>query len=186
MDHHGAESMTGTRRTAHLAVLLAVSLGLSVVERAIPMPVPFLRAGFANIVTVYAIITMGLADALVITMLRVVLASLIAGTFLGPTFALSLGGGLAATLAMGAARGASPPLGVVGISLVGALFHNLGQLGVIAVLFAGLGPALRLIPLALLMAAGAGLFTGIIALLVIERLGRARHAGTARRLEGQA
>ncbi len=178
--------MTGTRRTAHLAVLLAVSLGLSVVERAIPMPVPFLRAGLANIVTVYAIITMGLADALVITLLRVVIASLVTGTFLGPTFALSMGGGLAATLAMGAARTAAPPLGVVGVSLIGALFHNLGQLVVVAALFAGAGPAVRLVPLATLMAAGAGLITGLIATLVIERLGHLGFDGAPGRQEGQA
>ncbi len=178
--------MTGTRRTAHLAVLLAVSLGLSVVERAIPMPVPFLRLGLANIVTVYAIITMGLADALIITVLRVAIASLITGTFLGPTFALSMCGGLAATLAMGAARTASPPLGVVGVSLVGALFHNLGQLVVVAALFAGVGPAVRLVPLATLMAAGSGLVTGLIAMLVIERLGHLALSEVPGRLEGQA
>lgn len=175
---------TGTRRTAHMAVLLAVSLGLSVVERAVPVPIPFLHVGLANIVTVYAIMTMGLADALAITLLRVVIASLLAGTFLGPPFALSLGGGVAATLAMGVAHRASPPLGVVGISLAGALFHNLGQLGVVAVLFTGIGPALRLAPLAAFMAAGAGLITGIIALLVIERLGRPGFSAAAERLEG--
>ncbi len=167
-------------------MLLAVSLGLSVVERAIPVPVPFLRVGLANIVTVYAIITMGLADALVITVLRVAIGSLIVGTFLGPTFALSLGGGLAATLAMGAARTASPPLGIVGVSLVGALFHNLGQLVVVAALFAGAGPVLRLVPLATLMAAGAGLVTGIIATLVIERLGHLGFRWGPGRLGGQA
>jgi len=177
--------MDATRRTAHLAVLLAVSLGLSVVERAIPIPVPFLRAGLANIVTVYAIITMGLVDALTLTVLRVILASLIGGTFLGPTFALSMGGGVAATLAMGAARAASPPLGIVGISLVGALCHNLGQLIVVGALLTGASPALRLVPLATLMAAGAGLVTGLIAALVIERLDR-HGLGGAGRLEGRA
>jgi len=150
------------------------------------MPVPFLRLGLANIVTVYAIITMGLADALIITVLRVAIASLIVGTFLGPAFVLSLGGGLAATLAMGAARAASPPLGIVGISLVGALFHNLGQLVVVAALFVGAGPALRLVPLATLMSAGTGLVTGITASLVIERLGHLGFRQVTGRLEGQA
>lgn len=156
------------------------------VERAIPMPVPFLRAGLANIVTVYAIMTMGLADALVITLLRVALASLVTGTFLGPSFAMSLGGGLAAALAMGAARSASPPLGIVGVSLVGALVHNLGQLAVVAALFAGVGPAVRLVPLATMMAAGSGLVTGIIAVLIIERLGHLGFTGAAGSLGGQA
>jgi heptaprenyl diphosphate synthase len=186
VENTGIRPMSASRRTAHMAVLLAASLGISVVERAIPMPMPFVHVGLANIVTVYAIITMGLADAVAIVLMRVVLVSLVSGTFPGPAFSLSLGGGAAAVLAMGAAHRGAPPLGVVGISLVGALFHNLGQLAVVAALFTGAGPALRLVPLATLMAAGAGLVTGIIALLVIERLGHLGFPGVTERLEGRA
>ncbi len=155
-----------------IAVLLALSIGISVAERALPVPVPFLRLGLANTVVIYAIMTMGLTDALVLVVLRVLIVSMTVGGFPGPTFMLALGGGLASALAMGAARLASPPLGIVGVSLVGALFHNLGQLAVVAALFVGPGPAARLAPLGALMAAATGLITGITALLVMMRLDR--------------
>ncbi len=165
-------------RVAKLGMLLAVSLMLHVLESALPLPLPFVRLGLANIVTVYAIIAMGVGDAMVLTILRVAISSLLVGTFLGPSFAMALGGGVAATLAMWVAfRLAAPPLGVVGVSLVGALFHNVAQLSVLAILFTGPGPAVHLMPAAMLMAAIAGFGTGLVALFTFKRIDRGGLAG---------
>ncbi len=159
-------------------MLLAASLMLHVLESTLPLPLPFVRLGLANIVTVYAIITMGVGDAMILTILRVGISSLLVGTFPGPSFVMALGGGVAATLAMWVAFGlAAPPLGVVGVSLVGALFHNMGQLSVVAILFTGPGPAARLVPVAILMAAVAGFGTGLIALLALKRIDRGGFPG---------
>ncbi len=159
-------------------MLLAVSLMLHVLESTLPLPLPFVRLGLANIVTVYAIIAMGVGDAMILTILRVGVSSLLVGTLLGPSFAMALGGGVAATLAMWVVfRVAAPPLGVVGVSLVGALFHNMAQLAVVAILFTGLGPAARLMPVAILMATVAGLGTGLVALFALKRIDRGGFTG---------
>jgi heptaprenyl diphosphate synthase len=153
-------------------MLLGVALVLYAVESALPSPFPFLRIGLANIATLMALITLGFADAFVVTVLRVVIASLVVGTFLGPAFGLAMAGGVAGAVGMGlAARYALPPLSVVGVSIVGAVLHNLAQLGVLAGFYTGTAPALRLLPAALLVSAATGLATGLFALFALEKLG---------------
>jgi heptaprenyl diphosphate synthase len=161
----------GADRVARLGILLGVALVLHAVESLVPMPAPFVRVGLANIVTLVALLGMGFGAAVLITVLRVVIGSLIVGTFLGPGFVLSMAGGLAAVLVMGAAaKAARPPLGVVGVSLTGAAAHNLAQLGAVAVLYTGAGAALRLAPVALVAAAASGFGVGLVALFVLEKL----------------
>ena len=163
--------MLVAKRVSRLGLLLAVALVLYGVESALPSPFPFLRIGLANTVTLFVLLSMGFGDAVVITLLRVTVASLVVGTFLGPGFAMGLAGGLAAALAMGlAARAAVPPLGVVGVSMVGAAFHNVAQLGVLAGIYTGPSAAARLLPVALLIAAASGLGTGLVALFALEKL----------------
>lgn len=165
--------MTGSRgaHVARFGLLLAVALVLHGVERLVPTPFPFVRIGLANVATVLALVALGFRDALLLTVLRVALASVIGGLFLGPAFAMSMAGGLAAVAVMGAARRAAfPPLGVVGLSLLGAAAHNAAQLAVVAGFYAGWHASLRLLPAALLLAAATGLVTGFIAFFAIERL----------------
>ncbi|MBD3366824.1 MAG: heptaprenyl diphosphate synthase [Candidatus Eisenbacteria bacterium] len=162
-------------------MLVGAGLVLHAVDRLIPSPVPFARLGLANVVTLVALIALGLPEALVVTGLRVVVAALILGTFGGPAFLLALAGGLASALVMGAlVRWTMPPLGVVGASLVGAAVHNVTQLAVVGALFTGLAAAARLTPAALLVSAAAGLATGIVAWLVLNRLPLAGEAAARR------
>jgi len=168
----------GATRVAKLGILLAVALVLHGVESMLPSPFPFVRLGLANVVTLFALVTMGFADALLLTALRVVAASLILGTFLGPPFALGAAGGIAAVLGMGlAARLALPPLGIVGLSMIGAACHNAGQVAAVAALYTGPGPAARLMPAAFLLAVAAGLATGFVALFALGRLAVPRESG---------
>lgn len=163
---HGAAN-----RVAKLGLLLAAALVLYGVESALPSPFPFLRIGLANIVTIFVLLSMGFAEALVVTVLRVIIASLIVGTFLGPGFAMAAAGGLAGALAMGAAaRVAHPPLGVVGVSLMGAAAHNVAQLCVVAGIYTGPSAAARLLPAALFIAVASGLGTGLVARFALEKL----------------
>lgn len=168
-------SHSAAGRVARLGMLLGVALALYAVESALPSPFPFLRIGLANIATLIALITLGFADALAITVLRVIVASLVVGTFLGPGFGLAMAGGVAGVVGMGlAARFAFPPLSVVGVSVVGAVLHNLAQLGVLSGFYTGPGPAMRLLPVSLLVSAATGLATGLIALFALEKLGLIR------------
>ena len=159
------------RRVALLGMLVGAGLVLHAIDRLVPSPVPFARLGLANVVTLVALVALGLPEALVVTGVRVIVGAVILGTFGGPAFLLALSGGLASALVMGAlVRWSIPPLGVVGVSLVGAAVHNVTQLLVVGVLFTGLGAAARLAPAALLVSAPAGLATGVVAWLVLNKL----------------
>ncbi|MBM3307983.1 MAG: Gx transporter family protein [Candidatus Eisenbacteria bacterium] len=169
--------MSASRGLATVGTLVAASLVLYAAEGLFPSPLPFLKLGLSNIVTLFALATMGVRAAVAVTALRVLVASALAGTIAGPAFALSMGGGLAAALGMGAAaRWGTPPLSVVGVSMVGAACHNLAQLSIVAWLFAG--AVSRLVPAALLISAVTGLATGLAARFALDKLGR--HVGTWR------
>ncbi|UCF87449.1 MAG: Gx transporter family protein, partial [Nitrospiraceae bacterium] len=113
----------------HIALLAAYAIGLHSIERFIPSPVPWLRFGFANIITLTTLFIYGLKAGMTVTLIRFFVGSLFTGTFLGPAFALSLAGGIASTLVMWSAKIlAGRILSHMGLSLLGALSHNVAQL----------------------------------------------------------
>src|SRR5512142_2680981 len=86
-----------------VAILSAYALVVYGFEGLIPTPIPWLRLGLANIITVTALLLYGFRTAMMVTLIRVVLGSMFTGTFLGPAFLLSLAGGVTSTAAMGIA-----------------------------------------------------------------------------------
>ena len=107
-----------------------------------------------------------------VTLIRVTLSSLFTGTFLGPGFMLSLGGGVTSTLAMGYVFYLAPRLfSPVGLSVIGALFHNVAQLLLAYILIIQrLGPVLLISPFIVLLGVATGTVNGIIASLIIQNL----------------
>jgi len=120
------------------AIWLLAAVALNAVELAVPrLPfLPWLKPGLANIVTVLWIMKYGFGDALLYTALRVWISGFYFGFSLF-TLSLSLSGGLLSTAAMfavWATLGRRGITGTVGTAIVGALFHNIGQLAVIYVM----------------------------------------------------
>lgn len=158
-----------------IALLAAYALGLHGFERLLPTPIPWMRLGLANLITLITLLLYGLRPALMVTLIRVILSSLFGGTFLGPSFILSLGGGLASTFAMGFALFAAKQLfSPVGLSIIGALFHNMTQLFLAYFLFVRrIEPVLLITPIILLLGTLTGTVNGIIASLLINNLQKA-------------
>ena len=151
-----------TKKLVFLALLTAVSLCVWVIEAQIPapLPVPGVKLGLANVVTLTAMSLLGRREAGVVLLLRVVLGSLFAGSFSAILFSLA-GGVLAwAAMALTIALFSEKQLWVV--SVFGALAHNLGQL--LAALAVTKTPGILWYAPALL-AAGVvtGVFTGLAA-----------------------
>jgi len=116
-----------------IAVLVAISCVLQIAESLIPHPIPGLRLGLANVMTLIALATLGFGPALEVAVLRTILSSFIMGTFMSPAFILSFSGALVSTLIMGLLYWLSGfyrhcRLSIVGISILSALSHNLVQL----------------------------------------------------------
>ena len=155
-----------------IAILSAYALALHGFESLVPMPLPWVRVGLANIITVTTFILLGFRAAMMVTLVRVFIASLLTGSFLGPGFILSAGGGLAGILAMGLVRRLLPLLfGPVGLSLTGALFHNLAQLFLAYLLFVQkIEPVLLITPALMLIGTVTGLVNGLVADILVKGL----------------
>lgn len=155
-----------------LALLAAYALGLHSFESLLPTPIPWLRLGLANIITLITLLLYGMRAAILVTLIRVVLASLFSGTFLGPAFMLSLGGGIAGTLSMGFVLSFAPGLfSAIGLSIIGALFHNITQLFLAYFLFIQRIEAILLItPLIILIGTLTGTVNGAVSGLLIKSL----------------
>ena len=160
------------RRTAEIALLIGVGLVLFVFESYVPRPLPWVKLGLGNIVTVLALLLYGPRAAFEVTVLRVVLGSLFAGTMLSPTFLLALGGGLAATTTMSLVRKLwGNRFSPVGLSVWGALGHNLAQLMLAYLLLIRNSGLFSLTPVFLLSSVLAGGSIGLLAHLILRRLG---------------
>ncbi len=121
--------MRKVKEIAYCAILIALALALSFMERFIPLqaliPLPGIKLGLANLVTLVALYLFGAKYALWILIPRCLLGAIFGGGFTG--FLFSVSGGLLALGVMVIARKA-PIFSICGVSILGAAAHNVGQI----------------------------------------------------------
>lgn len=121
--------MSKTKRLTLCAILVALAMALSYTERFIPLqmlvPLPGVKLGLANIVTLMALYLMGPKAAFAILIPRCIFGAVFGGGITGLAF--SLVGGLLAMAVMCLAR-KIPAFSVYGVSILGAAAHNVGQI----------------------------------------------------------
>jgi heptaprenyl diphosphate synthase len=163
-------SLSVTDEDRRIATLAAAAVGLTLVEAAIPLPLPGIKPGLANIVTLVVLYQFGWRAALWVSLLRIVAGGLALGTFLTPTFVMSLAGGLASLFVLALlARLPRSLFGPVGLSVLAAFGHIGAQLGVVAV---WLMPGVNLVPLLAVFLAAAwlsGLVNGLVVAGLLEK-----------------
>ena len=156
-----------TEDDQRVAKLAAIAIVLHMVEAVVPSPLPGVKPGIANIVTLYVLYQYGFATAAWVSILRVFASSLLLGQFLSPTFALSLSGALLSLAVLWLAiRLPKNWFGPVSLSIFAAFAHIAGQLIIVRLWLipnAGVG---YLIP----VFATAALFFGVINGLVAQHL----------------
>lgn len=148
--------MIKTKVIVQNAILVTVALALSYIERFIPLqliiPLPGVKLGLANIVTLIALYALGTKQAFWIVILRCTLGSVFGGGITGLLFSLT--GGLLSMATMSLCKRSSL-FSVYGISILGAAIHNVGQVTVAMVLMQSIHIGLYLAYLL-----GVALFTG--------------------------
>ncbi len=121
--------LTVTAEDRRVAWLATAAVGLSLVDAAIPSPLPGVKPGLANIITLVVLARYGWATAVWVSALRVLAGSLLLGYFLGPGFFLSLTGTTLSLLTLGAAHRLPVRwFGPVSQSILAAFAHIGGQL----------------------------------------------------------
>lgn len=152
-----------------LSLLTATALIMFIIEAQIPLPIPIpgVKLGLSNIVTTCVLFLFGWKEALAVLLVRVLLGSMLTGT-LG-SLAYSLAGGLLSLLGMLLLRKllSARQLWVAGV--IGGMLHNIGQIAA-AVLLCSTVSLLYYLPFLLVCGILAGLFTGLCAQLLQNRL----------------
>lgn len=159
-----------THKLALCAVLTALALALSYTESMFPMalliPLPGVKLGLANIVTVFALYYLGVYPAVIILFARCLLGAIFAGNASALIF--SLMGGALALLVMILLH-FSRRLSIYGVSIGGAAAHNIGQVGA-AMLTLGSAAPIAYLPVLLLVSLFTGALTGFIASLLFRAM----------------
>lgn len=152
--------MNKAKKIAFCAVMLALALALSYLERFIPLqlviPMPGIKLGLANVVTLVALYRLRGRYAFAILVPRCILGAVFGGGMTGLLFSLT--GGILALVTMLLAR-KTPLFSVYGVSILGAAAHNIGQIAAAMVLLRSVYVAAYL-PWLLLAAIVTGILTG--------------------------
>ena len=157
------------RRLAELAVLCAVSLIMFIIELQIPypFPVPGVKLGLANIVTVYAVYHYRAHEAALLVGVRLLLGAVFSGNFAALLY--SACGALLCLAGMLLLRRVIDKRHLWLASVFGAVLHNTGQTAAALLLLQTPG-VLVYYPFLLVSGCLSGVFTGIAAQLVSARL----------------
>jgi heptaprenyl diphosphate synthase len=158
-----------TKHLTRLALLTTIALILFTVEAQLPplVPIPGVKLGLANIVTVYAVFRYGPRDALMILLVRVFLGSVFAGAMMA--FLFSLCGGLLCWLAMIPLRRILTERQIWVCGVIGAVVHNVGQI-IVCVAIYQTTAVLVYLPVLMLSGIVTGLFTGLAAQFLLKWL----------------
>lgn len=145
-----------------LAVFTVIALTIFVAESFIPVPVPLpgIKLGLSNIVTLFLLLNYKPADAFYVLLVRILLSSLFAGQALYLFY--SLFGGILCFAVMCLINRFLSGKYIFITSIFGALFHNLGQL-LAAYFITGTAGVFTYLPFLILSGTVTGLFTGLCA-----------------------
>ena len=164
-----------SKKVAMAGMFTALAMIFSYVEVLIPinLGIPGMKLGLANLVVVVTLYTMGAPMAFAVSMIRIMLVSMTFGSFSAMLY--SMAGGLLSFCGMALLK-KIPNFSVIGVSLLGGVVHNTGQLLVAMAVVENINLIAYLPPL---MIAGmvTGILIGIVSAQVIPRIKKVLHSG---------
>lgn len=159
-----------TKRIALLGLLTAIALTIFMVEAQIPavIPIPGVKLGLSNIVTVFAVFTLGSWDGVAVLACRIFLGAVFAGNF--STILYSAAGGFLSILVTMGLRKVLKENQIWAAGCLGAIAHSVGQM-IAAIAITRTPGLLVYLPVLVIISIFTGLFTGFCAQLLIKRGG---------------
>ena len=157
-----------TKKLTTMALLCAIALTIFMVEAQFPSPVPLpgVKLGLSNIVTVFAVFVMGPVEAILILAGRIFLGAVFAGNFSSILYSAA-GGALAITVTIFSRKILKEnQMWIAGC--LGAMAHSVGQM-IMAVLVTGTPSIIIYLPALLICSIITGIFTGLCAQLLVKR-----------------
>ena len=156
------------QKMALLGVLTAGAIVIAILESFIPsVGIPGVKLGLANIVILIILYELGIVEAIVVNLLRVLVVGLVRGTFLSMGFLMSLTGAVLSLGIMILFYLLIKKFSIIGVSVIGSIFHVTGQT-LIAMLFLGTAYIFLYLPIIAISAIITGVFVGVVAKLIIK------------------
>ena len=157
-----------TKKITVLALTVALAMILSFIESQIPafVAIPGVKMGLANIAVVFALYKLGWKEAVLVSLIRVFLVSLLFGT--GASLFYSAAGAVLSLLGMIGLK-ATKLFSSVPVSVAGGVLHNVGQIGMACLLLET--DVLRYyLPFLMLSGILAGTVIGVVAAIMVKRI----------------
>jgi heptaprenyl diphosphate synthase len=156
------------KKLTALSLSVALAMILSFVESQIPpfVAIPGVKIGLSNIVTVFLIYSYGWREAGCVTFIRVVLSALLFGSFVSLLYSIC---GAALSFAVMLTLKKTNLFSVIGVSVAGGVFHNVGQIACACVVMENAAITSYLPPL-IISGTIAGIAVGILSGIVSQKL----------------
>ena len=156
------------QKMALLGVLTAAAIVIAILESFIPsVGIPGVKLGLANIVILAILYELGIVEAIIVNLLRVLVVGLVRGTFLSMGFLMSLSGAVLSLTIMIVFYLLIKRFSIIGVSVIGSIFHVSGQI-LIAMFYLGTAYIVLYLPIIAISAIITGVFVGIVAQFIIK------------------
>ena len=155
-------------KVAYYGVFTALALIFSYIETLVPLPIaiPGIKIGLANLIIVFALYKLKIGEVTVLSVVRVLLVGALFGSLFSVIY--SLAGAIVSLVVMYLLK-KTEKFSVIGISMAGGVFHNIGQLIVAGIVLESLS-VIYYAPVLLVAGVVTGIVIGIVSNEVIKRL----------------
>lgn len=156
-----------TKNVAMLGLTIALAMIMSYIEALVPLSfaVPGIKMGLANIVIVFALYKMGAKEAVLVSIIRVILVSLLFSNAMAMAYSIA---GAVLSLSVMCLLKKTDKFSCIGVSVSGGIMHNVGQIAM-AVILLGTEQIALYLPVLIVTGTVTGVIIGIVSGIVINR-----------------
>lgn len=160
-----------TQYQIHLVALFtAAAVTVYLLELMLPRPLPFVKLGLANVFVLILLAQHYYFLALLVTVAKSVIGGFFSGLLISPHTLFSLGGSICAFAIMSLCLLSKIPFSLIGVSIAGAVFHNLAQLYLVYWILLQEQSIFLFLPLLLFLGIITGAIAGFIAIQLQQKL----------------
>ena len=161
-----------TKKVAMLGLTIALAMIMSYIEVLVPLSfaVPGIKMGLANIVIIFTLYKLGTKEAILVSLIRVILVSLLFSNVMAMAYSIA---GAVLSLGIMWILKKTDKFSVVGVSVAGGVMHNVGQI-LMAVILLGTKQIALYLPVLIVTGTATGVVIGIVASLVLKRFEKVR------------
>ena len=156
-----------TKKVAMLGLTIALAMTMSDIEALVPLSfaVPGIKMGLANIVIIFVLYKIGTKEAILVSIIRVILVSLLFSNVMAMAYSIA---GAVLSLGIMWILKKTDKFSVIGVSIAGGIMHNVGQI-IMAVILLGTEQIALYLPVLIITGTATGVVIGIVSGLVINR-----------------